>query len=152
MGYPTAEAEVVKEAALFHDIGKCGIPPEILGKRGPLTSGEYEIVKTHAALGSERISEALRVLSAAEIVSKSHHERLNGSGYYGLAGGGIHPYARLVAVADVYDALITKRVYKRAWGENEVLEYFTSLSGIEFDPEIVSALFACTQEIAGLYK
>lgn len=152
MGYSRGEAEIIGEAALYHDIGKCFIPPELLDRPGALTQQEFEIVKGHTRLGSEKLQEAQRVLSAAYRIAKYHHERWDGSGYLGLTGRNIDPYARLAAVADVYDALASKRAYKDALKAQEVLGYLKKYSGIQFDKDVVSALLAHAGEIAALYR
>ena len=150
-GYSCVEAMVISQAALYHDIGKCDISPEILNKPGALTAQEYNIVKCHTQLGRDRIQEALRVLTAASEIAESHHERSDGTGYHGLAAEEIHPYARLVAVADVYDALISKRSYKNALNISEALSYLKDRSGVQFDKDIVTALLAHIDEIVALY-
>lgn len=152
MGYSGSEAEIIEQAALFHDIGKCDIPPEILGKPGGLTSQEFEIVKTHTLLGGERIKEALQILFAAYLVANNHHEKLDGTGYNGLLSDKIHPYAKLVSVADVFDALASKRAYKDAWSIDDVFGYLKNQSGTQFDVEIVAILLAHKNEVAALYR
>jgi HD-GYP domain-containing protein (c-di-GMP phosphodiesterase class II) len=150
-GYASNEAEVISQAALFHDIGKGDIPPGILTKSGPLTDAEYAVVKTHTQAGCRQIADALRILSAASVVANQHHERLDGSGYLGLAAGQIDPYAKLVAVADVFDALVSRRSYKRPWSQQEVCGYLRDRAGTQFDGEIVAVLLACIDEIVALY-
>jgi len=152
LGYSQKEALIIGQAAIYHDIGKCDIPPEILNKPGALTDQEYSIVKCHTQLGGERIAEALRVLSAASVISEHHHEKWDGTGYHGLAAGEIHPYARLVSVADVFDALASKRVYRDACSIGDVIGYITNLAGVQFDEAVVSVLLAHADEIAALYR
>lgn len=95
MGYSGSEADMIGQAALFHDIGKCELPAELLNKPGALTPQEFEIKKSHTELGSDRIKEVLHILFAACLIAKSHHEKWDGSGYHGLAADKIHPYARV---------------------------------------------------------
>lgn len=150
-GYSPKEVKLIEQAALYHDIGKRDVPPEILNKPGTLTAGEFEIVKAHTRLGYERITDAMRSLSAAVVVCKEHHERADGSGYLGLSGDSIHPYARLVAVADVFDALLSRRPYKEAWEKDKALDYFKCQPAAGFDARIVGALLAHADEILALY-
>lgn len=151
IGYVAEEIAIIEEAALYHDIGKQEIPASILRKPGALTPQEFEIIKTHTRIGCDRIAEALRLLSAAATVAAEHHEKLDGSGYMGLSGAEIHPYAKLVAVADVFDALLSRRAYKPAWEPGEVLQYMHGQAGTHFDREIVAVLLAHADEIMRIY-
>jgi putative two-component system response regulator len=151
-GFSEAEEQLVSQAALFHDIGKTSIPVEILQKPGPLTEAEFKIVKTHTEIGHSRLSEALKILQVADTVAQFHHEKLDGRGYYELSGGEVPFYARMVAVADVFDALVSKRAYKPAWDVQSVCEYLQRNSGSEFDPTIVRLLLSVLDPIMELYK
>jgi putative nucleotidyltransferase with HDIG domain len=151
-GYPADTADLIRQAALYHDVGKAEIPASILNKPGKLTEQEFETVKAHTQLGTQKIAAALEVLSAAALIASQHHEKLSGKGYMGLCGEEIHPYARIVAVADVFDALISKRAYKDAWGVEDVLRYMQDQSGIHFDMTIVWLLLRHIPEIMALYK
>jgi len=151
-GYSAEEVSVIEQAALYHDIGKVSIPPEILNKPAQLTPEEFAIVKTHTQSGHDQISEAIKVLTVAAIVAQEHHERVDGSGYMCLPGKEIHPYAKLIAVADVYDALLSKRVYKRGWCDTEIRQYFKEQSGKQFDADAVSLLFALLDAQPDLLK
>ena len=152
-GFSPREADIIEQAAAFHDVGKSCVPDSILQKNGALTPEEYEIVKTHTALGAWQISDALRVLTAADTMAAFHHERLDGKGYpYGLGGNEIHPYARLVAVADVFDALLSKRAYKNAWSLDDVCGYMRQNAGTQFDSEYVELLLSLTDTVAALYE
>jgi len=151
-GFSLSEADIIEQAAAFHDIGKSCVPGSILQKNGALTPEEYEIVKTHTALGARQISDALRVLTAADTIAAFHHERPDGKGYpYGLGGNEIHPYARLVAVADVYDALLSKRAYKSAWQLKDVCDYMRRNAGTQFDKEYVELLIDLIDTVAAIY-
>ena len=153
MGYSPSETEIIRQAALFHDVGKSGIAPEILNRPGKLTEREYEIVKTHVQLGSRQIAEAILFLTAAYRVAQAHHERCNGTGYpYGLTENEIHPYARLVSVADVLDALASNRPYRKALSVNEALEYLKNQSGVLFDKDVVAVLLDRWDDVAALYR
>ena len=146
----------------LHDIGKVGIPDSILLKPGPLAPDEWTIMKTHCRIGADAIAraigsarrerpdratgstpEALSFLEMARIIALSHHERWDGTGYPdGLAGDAIPLPARLMAVADVFDALTSPRVYKAPWSFDAAAEYIVRNSGTHFDPDIVAAFDA----------
>ena len=142
--------ETLTHSAPLHDIGKVGIPDHILLKPGRLTPDEWEIMKTHTLLGSEAIAHAesdidgaVEFLSLAKEIVRWHHERWDGSGYPdGLAGENIPLSARLMAVVDVFDALISKRVYKDALPLDAVHEIFRSARGSQFDPEITDVFLS----------
>ncbi len=141
-------------SAPLHDIGKVGIPDRILLKPGKLTSEEFEVMKTHAVLGRDAIARAELNLDAksdflalAGEIAFCHHEKWDGSGYpRGLAGGQIPISARLMAVADVYDALISKRVYKKAFSHEKAVEIIREGRGTHFDPDVVEAFEALAGE------
>ncbi|MDL2232067.1 HD domain-containing protein [Ruminococcaceae bacterium OttesenSCG-928-L11] len=152
-GYSPTEAALIEQAALFHDVGKCDLNPYLLNKKGSLTEQEFALIKAHTQLGVNRIASALQVLSAAAVIAAQHHEHVDGrGGYMGLTGESIHPYAKLVAVADVYDALISPRAYKQAWDQNTVCTYLKDRAGMQFDMEIVAVLLAHIDEIMALYQ
>ncbi|ODA29486.1 HD domain-containing phosphohydrolase [Planctopirus hydrillae] len=134
----------------LHDIGKVGVPDSVLLKPGKLTSEEFEVMKRHTTLGSETLSSALermpeaRFLQVARDIAASHHEKFDGSGYpAGLKGTEIPLAARIVALADVYDALTTKRVYKEACSPEVTREIIVNSSGTHFDPDVVDAFISC---------
>ena len=139
--------EDMVKAAPLHDIGKVGIPDTILKKPGSLTEEEWEIMKTHAALGQDVLTAAklkdakhTNVLDAAIKIAGCHHENWDGSGYpNGLKGEEIPLAARLMSLADTYDALISERVYKKKWTHDEACAEILSLKGKRFDPLIVEA-------------
>ena len=141
------------QSAPLHDIGKVGIPDHVLLKPGKLTPEEWEIMKTHAELGSNAIAQAeadadkpVEFLAIAKMIARSHHEKWDGSGYPdGLAGDDIPIAARLMALADVFDALTCKRVYKPAFSFEHAHRIILDGKGIHFDPDIVEA-FACDFE------
>lgn len=151
-GFSPDKVEMIEQAAVFHDVGKNFVPESILQKRGKLTPEEYDIVKMHPLYGAEQIANALRILSAADTMAKFHHERIDGKGYpYGLGGSEIHPYARLVAVADVFDALLSKRPYKDAWELKDVCDYMTQNAGTQFDRDYVELLIGLIDTVAAIY-
>lgn len=139
--------EVLIQSAPLHDIGKVGIPDHILLKPGPLTPPEWEVMKTHAALGSDAITWAergipqrLAFLDLARDIARWHHERWDGSGYPdGLAGDAIPVSARLMALADVFDALVSTRCYKDAMPFADAREVILQGRGSHFDPDVVDA-------------
>jgi len=148
-GLSEKEASILKLASPMHDIGKVGIPDNILNKPGKLDFEEFEIMKTHAQLGYEMLKHSKKpILQAAAIVAREHHEKYNGSGYpKGLKGDEIHIYAKITAVADVFDALGSDRVYKKAWEDKKIFDLFKEQSGIHFDPVIVDLFFANIDEV-----
>jgi response regulator RpfG family c-di-GMP phosphodiesterase len=141
-GINKTEAELIKFASPMHDIGKVGIPDSILNKPGKLTTDEFTIMKTHAELGFNLLNHSDRpVLKTAAIISYQHHEKWDGNGYpQQLAGENIHIYGRITAVADVFDALGSARVYKEAWPLEKILSLFAEQRGIHFDPKLVDLL------------
>jgi putative two-component system response regulator len=138
---------MITRSAPLHDIGKVGIPDSILLKPGKLDAAEFEIMKRHTILGKEAIEHAekalgsqVEFLSAAKEIALSHHERWDGSGYpQGLAGDAIPLSARLMALADVYDALISRRVYKEGMPHEEAARIILEGRGTQFDPDVVEA-------------
>ncbi len=138
----------------LHDIGKVGIPDAILLKPGKLTKEEFEIMKTHTTIGRDTLDASLQAdpnaqyLKLARDIAASHHERFDGSGYpQGLVGEDIPLAARIVAVADVYDALTTKRVYKDAFSHNKARQMIVEERGRHFDPIVVDAFLAVEHQI-----
>jgi len=135
---PAGEVEAYRLAAPLHDIGKIGVPDAILLKPGPLTAEEFDVIRRHATIGAEILSGShFRILQLAEEVARFHHERWDGRGYAGLAGPGIPLGGRVVAVADVFDALVHERPYKEAWPADRVIAQILSDRGKAFEPRIV---------------
>jgi response regulator RpfG family c-di-GMP phosphodiesterase len=128
----------IKLAAPMHDIGKIGIPDNILQKPGRLTEAEFEIMKGHALIGGEMLAGSnISMLNLASNIAIGHHEKWDGSGYpNGLKGEEIPESARIVAIVDVYDALVHKRVYKKAFPEAEALEIMNEMASYHFDPNL----------------
>ena len=161
-----AQLQRIVDAAPLHDLGKIGIPDHILLKPGRLTPAEFEVMKTHARIGADAIGNALaaararraqdgtatapeaepesvRLLEVARDIAHHHHEHWDGHGYpQGLKGRAIPLSARLMAVADVFDALTTPRAYKTAWPVQRAVDYIVERSGRQFDPDVVAALLA----------
>ena len=141
-GWPPEQVELIELAAPMHDTGKIGIPDAIRKKAGQLDPAERKIMNEHPRIGHEILSKShAPVFQLAAEVALHHHEKWDGSGYpAGLSGSSIPESARLVAIADVFDALIVKRPYKRAWPLDEVLAYLEMESGRHFEPRLI-ALF-----------
>ncbi len=142
-GLNDAEANLMRQAAPMHDIGKIGIPDSILKKNGKLTQEEFIIMKTHTTLGFEMLRHSKRdILKTSAIVANTHHEKWDGSGYpNGLIGEEISIYGRITAIADVFDALGHARIYKEAWALDKILAFFKAQRGKHFDPHLVDLLF-----------
>ncbi len=139
LGYDEKHAETFKLAAAMHDVGKIGISDTILEKKGKLTPSEIKIMQTHTTIGYTTLSQSQRpLLKAAAIVAHQHHEKWDGSGYpQGLKGEEIHILGRITALADVFDALDTKRSYKNRWPLNDIFAFIKTQSGQHFDPALV---------------
>lgn len=153
-GVPEDQADLVQQAAPMHDIGKIGIPDRILLKPGKLDAEEWEIMKTHTLIGAEIIGDhEAPLLQIARSVALTHHEKWDGSGYpHGLAGEAIPLEGRLVALADVYDALTSARPYKAAWPREQALDCIRDQAGQSFDPVLVSLLIELGPQIAEIGK
>lgn len=142
-GLDKKTSELLKEASPMHDIGKVGIPDNILKKPAKLDSDQWEVMRTHTQLGYDMLKHSQRnILKAAAIVAHEHHEKWDGSGYpRGLKGDEIHIYGRITAVADVFDALGSDRCYKKAWPIEDIKKFFKENRGTHFDPLLVDILF-----------
>ena len=150
MGLGEARAERIELAGLLHDVGKIGISDRVLTKPGPLDAEEWAQMRTHPQIGA-------RLLSRPELADLrgwilAHHERPDGQGYpFGLSGDEIPIEARIVAVADAYEAMTADRVYRLALGEQTAREELASCAGEQFDPEVVGAFMAALdREVAAL--
>jgi len=148
-GLNDENVDLIRSAAPLHDVGKIGIPDSILKKPGKLTAEEFEIVKTHTEIGARILSGGqTAVMQLAESIALSHHERWDGTGYpYGLVGEQIPICGRIVAVADVFDALTSERVYKSAIPPAEAVEIILAESGKHFDPQVVDAFLSAIREL-----
>jgi putative two-component system response regulator len=149
LNLPHAEQELILRAAPMHDVGKIAIPDHILLKPAKLDAAEFTIMKTHAEKGWEILrGSRSHLLDTAAMIARSHHEKFDGSGYpLGLVGEEIPLYARIVAVADVFDALTTERPYKLAWEVDQALDFITSNVGSHFDPACVAAFVARIDDV-----
>lgn len=141
LGMSAEDQALIKLAAPMHDVGKIGIPDAILLKAGKLTAEEYDVMKQHPTIGATILGGSRsKLLQMAERIAATHHEKWDGTGYpLGLQGNEIPLEARIVALADVFDALTSPRVYKDAWNIDEAVSYVLKLSGTHFDPRIVKA-------------
>ena len=150
MGVDKELCEAIEFAAPMHDIGKIGIPDHILLKPGKLTAEEFTIMKGHPMIGFQILQHSpSKFLSLGAEIALSHHERFDGSGYpRGTRAGEIPLAARIVSVADVYDALTSVRPYKSPWSAEEALNYLTENKNTQFDPECVDAFVAQFQKIS----
>jgi PAS domain S-box-containing protein len=137
-GLSNQEAEVIFIASTMHDMGKIAIPDSILLKKDKLDNDEWEIMKTHSAIGYNILAGSnLPILKMAADIAYEHHEHYNGNGYpRAIKGDDISIYARIVAIADVFDALISERVYKKAWSLDKTISLFEKESGKQFDPQL----------------
>ena len=154
MGLSDSEVENILYAAPMHDVGKIGIPDHILLKPGNLEPEEWEIIKEHTTIGAAilRGSDA-EFIQLAEVIALTHHEKWDGSGYpKGLRGSGIPLAGRIVAMADVFDALTSKRPYKDAYSIEESFQIIRKSSGAHFDPDVVDAFFGSERKIIAIRR
>ena len=149
LGFTEIDCEEIELAAPLHDIGKIGIPDSILLKPGKLTEGEFQIMQAHPLIGHEILSDSQsRFIQIGALIALGHHEKFDGSGYpKRLRGADIPLAARIVAVADVYDALTSARPYKAAWPFEEAIAYIRDQAGQHFDPLCVQAFLDQIDEI-----
>ena len=149
LGLDEKLCKLILQAAPMHDVGKIGIPDMILLKPGKLTDEEFDIMKKHAAMGYELLKDSgSEIMQAGAEIALTHHEKFDGSGYpNGLKGEEIPIFARIVAVADVFDALTSDRPYKKAWDSKDAIELIKKNSGSHFDPECVEAFLKDWHEV-----
>ena len=149
MGFNATLSETIELAAPLHDIGKIGIPDSILHKKGPLNEEELLTMRKHPLIGFEILQDSpSKYLQMGGEIALAHHERFDGKGYpKGLQGNEIPICARIVAVADVFDALTSVRPYKEAWSIDKAYEYLHQESGKHFDPELVAVMIAIRSKI-----
>lgn len=153
-GLPPSECERLKDVSPMHDIGKIGIADAILNKPGRLDDAEMDIMKTHAKLGHEILQYSeLPLLKAASIVAYEHHERFDGTGYPNqVEGEEIHIFGRITALADVFDALGSERVYKKAWDDERIIALFKEEKGKHFDPHLVDLFLEHREDFFAIRK
>jgi len=152
LGWNETQCELMLHASPMHDIGKIGIPDTILLKPGRFEAGEWEIMKRHTLIGGELLDgDDSELLQMARAIALTHHERWDGSGYpYGLTGEDIPQTGRIVAVADVFDALISARPYKKPWSVEEAVSFIGDGAGSQFDPEVVTHFMQCLPEVLAI--
>ena len=153
-GLSEAEAELVLDASPMHDIGKIGIPDRVLLKPGPLDADEHATMREHCNIGASIIGDhPSALLRTARTAALTHHERWDGKGYpAGLAGADIPVIGRIVAIADVFDALTSKRPYKAAWPVDRARDEIVAGEGLHFDPRLVAAFLEAFPEILGVLR
>ncbi|MBK1694513.1 two-component system response regulator [Chromatium weissei] len=151
-GWTNDDVEVMLHASPMHDIGKIGIPDAILLKPGKLNSNEWKIMQTHTTIGGDILSgDSSHLLQMAREIALSHHEKWNGSGYpLGLAGEAIPLTGRIVALADVFDALTSKRPYKKAWSIEDTLQLLREEAGSHFDPQLTALFLELVPEVLAI--
>lgn len=140
MGYEGEELDRIFYVALLHDCGKIGVPDSILGKPGKLTKEEFEIIKSHTLRGGEILS-SFKSLEDADEGARYHHERYDGKGYpEGRAGTDIPRVARIICVADSFDAMNTDRVYRKRLSRDQIISEIETNKGLQFDPDIADVM------------
>jgi response regulator RpfG family c-di-GMP phosphodiesterase len=153
-GLSKQEVENIYVASPMHDIGKMAIPDDILKKPGKLTDDEMRIMQGHAEIGFDMLKSSKRnIMKMSAIIAQEHHEKYDGSGYpKGLKGEQISIVGRIVALADVFDALGSRRVYKDKWNIDTILEFIQNEKGKHFDPKIVDLFFENLDEILTIHN
>jgi len=151
-GLSESEAEILKQASPMHDIGKVAIPDAVLNKPGRFNEEERAIMDTHAQLGYDMLNHSSRpLLKMASIVAYEHHEKWNGTGYPNrLKGEDIHIFGRITALADVFDALGSSRVYKESWDDERIFKMFKEERGEHFDPKLIDIFFENVAEFLAI--
>jgi two-component system response regulator RpfG len=149
LGVDADEVETIELAAPLHDIGKIGIPDHILLKAGQLEKDEWEVMRRHPVIGHDILKgSASKYVRMGALIALGHHEKYDGTGYpNGLEGDHIPLCARVVAVADVYDALTSVRPYKTAWPSAQAMDWVASQAGRHFDPRMVEAFLRSKDDI-----
>jgi response regulator RpfG family c-di-GMP phosphodiesterase len=151
LGLPPTRADTIRHAAVLHDVGKIGVPDDILRKPGRLTSPEMATMRRHVVSGARLLQHSdSPLLQIAEVIASTHHERWDGGGYpKGLVAEEIPLEGRIAAVCDVFDALTHQRPYKEAWGVERACREIAALRGAHFDPVVADALLAVIQRRTG---
>jgi putative two-component system response regulator len=149
LGLPDEDVEMLRRAAALHDVGKIGVPDNILLAPRKLTVEEFQVVKTHTEIGARLLAGSRSpTLAMAEEIAWSHHERWDGEGYAGVTGADIPLVGRITTVADVFDALTHERPYKRAWSVEEAIDEIVAQRGRQFDPDAADAFLERAQGLS----
>lgn len=153
-GMDEKNADILKNASPMHDVGKIGIPDMILKKPGKLSKEEMDVMKSHTKIGAKILGEHKSgILYYASKIALEHHEHYDGNGYpNGLKGDDIHIFSRITAIADVYDALMSKRPYKEPWNLLDTIEFIKDQRGKMFDPAIVDCFFNIIEQLEEIRK
>ena len=154
LGWNREECEKIRIAAMLHDIGKIGIPDFVMVKSGELSTEERQLIQAHTLMGSDILADSdIVLIQSAQKIASSHHERWDGEGYpYGLSKQEIPIEGRIAALADVFDALTSKRRYKDAWTFDQAVKEIKSLSGAHFDPVVVESFVLVLPHIKLIYE
>ncbi|MEE3660586.1 HD domain-containing phosphohydrolase [Brenneria sp. g21c3] len=154
MEWPDDDVELILHASPMHDVGKIGIPDAILLKPGKLDADEWEIMRQHTVIGAELLAgDDSMLMAMSREIALTHHEKWDGSGYpRGLSGEDIPLAGRIVAVADVFDALLSVRPYKPAWPREQAIDYIKSEAGAHFDPDVVGAFLDILDDIVAIQE
>lgn len=153
LGWDAEQCELIRKAGILHDIGKIGIPDAVMMKLGGFEDDERSLMQSHTRMGADLLCDSQSpLLQMASRIAASHHERWDGSGYpYELAGADIPIEGRITAVADVFDALVSRRRYKDAWSYQDSVKEIEALAGKSFDPAVVEAFLISLGEIKSIY-
>lgn len=152
MGYPPEDVNTIRIASMMHDIGKINIPTEILEKPGKLTPEEFDIIKTHTRDGERLLRNTPgKIMETAKTIALEHHEKWDGTGYMGRKGQEIHLDSRIVALADVFDALVSERPYKKPFSNEKAREIIVGDRGTHFDPDVVDAFLGTFQQFQEIH-
>jgi putative two-component system response regulator len=151
---PKDEIETLRYASPMHDIGKIGIPDKILQKPGKLDGEEWEVMKTHTVIGWRMFANSTSpLLKAVSQIAYTHHEKFDGTGYpNGVKGRDIPLFGRIIAIVDVFDAVVSKRCYKNAWTFREGVDYLKTLAGNHLDPDLVATFVKTEKRISEIYE
>ncbi|MFP4563425.1 MAG: HD domain-containing phosphohydrolase [Spirochaetia bacterium] len=154
LGLSDVQRDLIRHAAPLHDIGKLGIPDSILQKPGPLTTAEFDLMKTHTTISHDILrNSSSKYLRAGAVIALTHHERYDGSGYPSRLGGRDIPlFGRITCLSDVYDSLLSRRPYKEPWSEEDTARYIVNERGRQFDPRIVDLFLSERDRFKAILK
>jgi putative two-component system response regulator len=154
LNLPASDVELILHGSRMHDVGKVAVPDAILRKPGRLDPAEWQVMRTHSAIGSAILdNSSSKILDAGRVIALHHHERWDGHGYpNGLVGTNIPLWGRICAVGDVFDAVTSERPYKPAFPNEEALQLLKEGRGRHFDPRVVDVFFECLDEILAIQQ